>query len=145
VVVDTPATLHHSTSPTATHFVSMAQATGKMELESKGAYVSDAGPPVPPKALPALPKDPHTQLRNRRPQPPPKDQKVLPLPPSLKPLPQLPPNRDTSPNYRTTLFWVLGFCVWFLIIVVMLPVIMERDAMPGFNRWLRKFWRSLLA
>jgi hypothetical protein len=29
--------------------------------------------------------------------------------------------------------------VWFLLIVVLLPVITEKDAMPGFNKWLRSF------
>jgi hypothetical protein len=35
---------------------------------------------------------------------------------------------------------VLGFAVWFAVVVVMLPVVMEREAMVGMNAWLRKRW-----
>ncbi|KAF2688857.1 hypothetical protein K458DRAFT_154031 [Lentithecium fluviatile CBS 122367] len=110
----------------------MAQSTRKDE----------AGPPVPPKALPPLSTKLPTGLRSRRPQPPPKDQKLPPLPPTSKALSELPPGGAL--DYRATLLWVLGFCVWFVVIVVMLPVIMERDVMPGFNRWLRQSWRLML-
>jgi hypothetical protein len=35
--------------------------------------------------------------------------------------------------------WVLGFVVWFVVVVVMLPVVMEREAMIGVNAWLRRW------
>lgn len=54
----------------------------------------------------------------------------------LKPLP-IPPKSSTL---QLTLLWVAAFFVWFLLIVVLLPVVTEKDAMPGFNRWLRE-WR----
>jgi hypothetical protein len=50
-----------------------------------------------------------------------------------KPLPAPP----LSFTLRSTLLWIAAFCVWFLLIVVLLPVITEKDAMPGFNKWLR--------
>jgi hypothetical protein len=34
--------------------------------------------------------------------------------------------------------WIAGLCLWFLTIVILLPIITERDAMPGFNQWLRR-------
>lgn len=56
----------------------------------------------------------------------------------FKPLPA-PPRRHLL---RYTLYWIAGFCLWFLFIVVLLPVITEKDAMPGFNRWLRSPFRT---
>jgi hypothetical protein len=90
---------------------------------------------VPPK--PSL-----SQRRGRStPKPP---QQLKPLPPvpqspsvtEWKPLPR-PPERA---RLGTTLLWVLGFAVWFAVVVLMLPVVMEREAMVGVNAWLRKRW-----
>ncbi|KAF2855209.1 hypothetical protein T440DRAFT_206220 [Plenodomus tracheiphilus IPT5] len=101
-------------------------------------FQQDKGPPVPPK--PDNPYSPNHGL--------PSESSALlkPLPPvpsdrhagvtrdfEIKPLP-LPPQ---SLSLKRTLYWILGFCLWFLLIVVLLPVITERDAMPGFSRWLR--------
>ena len=63
-----------------------------------------------------------------------------------KPLPAAPvaPVTPTTLNYRSTLLWMVFFCVWFLLIVVLLPCIMERDAMPGLNRWLRRWVHDLI-
>jgi hypothetical protein len=127
----------------------MARSTNQNKKTLGVADVFEAGPPVPPKHYVVRSSQSiqsTQQLRNRRPPPPPpRDHKPLPVLPSSKPLPDLPsPGSDARLNYRTTLLWVLGFCVWFLVIVVMLPVIMERDAMPGFNRWLRQCWASIL-
>jgi hypothetical protein len=77
---------------------------------------------VPPK--PSL-----SQRRGRLPPKPPQQLKPLPpVPPSpavteWKPLPR-PPERA---RLGTTLLWVLGFAVWFVAVVVMLPVVMERE------------------
>ena len=43
-----------------------------------------------------------------------------------------------APNYVKTMILVAGFGVWFLVIVVLLPIITEKDAMPGFNKLLRR-------
>ena len=102
--------------------------------------------PKPDSPLPSLP-----QRRGMRPLLPPKQSKPLPPIPRYKHidfLGQGPLQSKTLPrspsnlNLTTTLLWVAGFCLWFLLIVVLLPVIMEKDAMPGFNRWLRKWWWS---
>ncbi|KAH7073626.1 hypothetical protein BKA63DRAFT_566816 [Paraphoma chrysanthemicola] len=53
-----------------------------------------------------------------------------------KPLPAPP----ASVSFRSTLLWIAGFVLWFLLIVVLLPVVTEKDAMPAFNRWLRNIW-----
>jgi len=106
----------------------------------------DQGPPVPPKTLStgntirsikrvATPKPLKLQSHS----------KPLPAVPRLsvtssvtkeqqtKPLPAPP----KSATLQLTLLWVAAFCVWFLLIAVLLPVITEKDAMPGFNKWLR--------
>lgn len=64
----------------------------------------------------------------------------------LKPLPAPPvaPVTPATVNYRSTLLRMAFFCVWFLLIVLLLPVIMERDAMPGLNRWLKRWIHELL-
>lgn len=99
-------------------------------------------PPEPP-----LPLDPNRET------------KPLPSPPCLvvselvaskclpsKPLPAAPvaPVTPTTVNYRSTLLWMAFFCVWFLLIVLLLPLIVERDAMPGLNRWLRRWVHDLI-
>ncbi|KAF1952000.1 hypothetical protein CC80DRAFT_596917 [Byssothecium circinans] len=108
----------------------------------------DVGPPVPPKADVAAPDHVNqAQIRQRRPQPPPKDSKPLPSISNIasKPLPDQPAiGESVKVDYRTTILWIVGFCIWFLLIVVLLPIIMERDAMPGFNRILRKQTRSVI-
>jgi hypothetical protein len=102
------------------------------------------------KRLPPKPPLPPGPIRETKP---------LPSPPYLtssglvaskclpsKPLPA-PPVVCVTPatvNYRSTLIWMVFFCVWFLLIVLLLPVIMERDAMPGLNRWLRSWVHDLI-
>ena len=88
-----------------------------------------------------------------------RETKPLPSPPCLtptepvglkclpsKPLPAPPvaPVTQTTVNYRSTLLWMAFFCVWFLLIGLLLPVIMERDAMLGLNLWLRRWVHELL-
>ncbi|KAF1844829.1 uncharacterized protein K460DRAFT_405108 [Cucurbitaria berberidis CBS 394.84] len=105
------------------------------------------GPPVPPK-----PNNTNSSLApTRRVYPPEIRQRLKPLPPvpslgrqaalglgdsGSKPLPETP----KGIGYGTIVLGITGFCVWFVLIVVLLPVITEKDAMPGFNRWLRS-WR----
>jgi hypothetical protein len=96
------------------------------------------GPPVPPKlnAQPSL-----SQRRGIGPLDPPKQLKPLPpVPqsdvPGSKPLPR-PPQRV---KLGATVLWIGAFAVWFLLIVAMLPVVMERDAMIGLNAWLWAWW-----
>jgi hypothetical protein len=126
--------------------------TASMSIEFSGAkdlrhrYVprNANAPPVPPKSSDS------STTRGRghaRPQSA-RLQKPLPLYPPLygkrskgdeslhKPLPQPP----FGSSFKNILLWVGGFCVWFIIIVLLLPVILEEDAMPGLNRWLRSFW-----
>ncbi|KAF2711058.1 hypothetical protein K504DRAFT_500992 [Pleomassaria siparia CBS 279.74] len=67
--------------------------------------------------------------------------KPLPKPP-IKPLPAV-PDQSVS-RFLLTLSWILGFAVWFLLVVVLLPVIMERDAMPGLNTLLRNWVHNVL-
>jgi hypothetical protein len=43
-----------------------------------------------------------------------------------------------TPNYVKTVILIAGFGIWFLVIVVLLPIITEKDAMPGFNKILRR-------
>ncbi|KAF2640622.1 hypothetical protein P280DRAFT_517986 [Massarina eburnea CBS 473.64] len=111
----------------------------------------DIGPPVPPKEHIAASGNTKTlaEIRQRRPLPLLKIEKPLPSAPAIavsKPLPVPPSSRQEGKvNYRTTLLWIGGFAVWFLLVVVLLPVIMERDAMPGFNRFLRQKLHSLIA
>jgi hypothetical protein len=50
--------------------------------------------------------------------------KALPLPP-------------VEVKVWTTVLWVLGFGVGFLVVVVLLPVVVEREAMVGVNGWLK--------
>jgi hypothetical protein len=100
-----------------------------------------------------LPPEPPLSLDPNR------ETKPLPSPPCLisselvaskclpsKPLPAAPAAPVTPPtvNYRSTLLWLAFFCVWFLLIVLLLPLIMEKDAMPGLNRWLRRWVHDLI-
>jgi hypothetical protein len=96
------------------------------------------GPPVPPKSST---KQSLSQRRGVVPPQPPRQLKPLPPVPQLqsieaKPLPRLPDRLKLG----TTAFWFAAFAVWFLLIVVMLPVVMEREAMIGVNTWLRGWW-----
>src|SRR5689334_13907767 len=94
-------------------------------------------PPVPPKESGQISETSHTRIRQRRPHPPPKDDKPLPNAPQWKPLPAPPSGvRDSKPNHQITLLWLVGFFVCFLLIVVLLPVIMEREAMINTNAYL---------
>jgi hypothetical protein len=58
-----------------------------------------------------------------------------------KPLPSPP----KSPILRQTMLWIMAFSLWFILIVILLPVITEKDAMPGFNKWLRNWstWKAV--
>lgn len=91
-------------------------------------------PPPAQKPLPAPPRhDPPIAITSKK------------LPP--KPLPDLPGTETTARrlDYQKTLLWLFGFVLWFLLIAVLLPVITERDAMPGFNRSIRTWIRRLLS
>lgn len=104
-------------------------------LRNRRPQASLDGPPVPPK--PGI-KLSLSQRRGVTPPQPPKQLKPLPPVPRFgpfesKPLPQIPENV----NIGTTALWIVAFVVWFLLIVVMLPIIMEREAMIGVNAWLR--------
>jgi len=78
---------------------------------------------LPPDLLKSLPLVPKTRCDNRS-----RITEAI-----YKPLP--PPPRNAL--VRNTLYWITGFCLCFLLIVVLLPVITEKDAMPGFNQWLQ--------
>ena len=119
---------------------------GDQYVRNRKPRTQEQGPPVPPKTLStgntiqstkraAAPK-PLNLHSHSKPLP---SVPQLPVPTSVteeqqtKPLPAPP----KSATLRLTLLWVTAFCVWFLLIVVLLPVITEKDAMPGFNKWLR--------
>ena len=114
---------------------------GDQHVRNRKPRPQDQGPPVPPKTLSnsikraAAPK-PLSLHAHTKPLP---SVPSLPLVASVteeqqaKPLPA--PPKDST--LRLTLLWVAAFCIWFLLIVVLLPVITEKDAMPGFNKWLR--------
>jgi hypothetical protein len=73
-----------------------------------------------------------------------KEQPSKPLPPTpadLKPLPPPP----VGYILKTTSFWITGFCLWFMLIVIMLPVITEKDAFPGLNTWIGKLCSDAFA
>jgi hypothetical protein len=93
-------------------------------------------PPVPPKPGRTLPSLPAKQLSKPLPSiPHPREKGNSRNDKSIeKPLPS-PPN---SLSLKSTSIWIAGLCLWFVAIVVLLPVITEKDAMPGFNQWLRK-------
>jgi hypothetical protein len=115
-------------------------------LRSRKAHTTNNAPPVPPKDNPKAttssrglaafpPISPNLNERSK-PLPPIPRPAVIRERSSSKPLPA-PPRISIL---RSTLLWVGGFCVWFLLIVLLLPVVMEKDAMTGVNRWLRKIW-----
>ncbi|KAF2118664.1 hypothetical protein BDV96DRAFT_642847 [Lophiotrema nucula] len=90
------------------------------------------GPPVPPKHY-TKPLPPAPILN-------PSVEKALPP----KPLPLPPTQTALTSSLRGTLLWAAAFLIWFLAVVVLLPVVTERDAMPGFNRWLRDMMHRML-
>ncbi|KAF2024711.1 hypothetical protein EK21DRAFT_117480 [Setomelanomma holmii] len=121
------------------------QALGEDELRRRKLRSSSHGPPVPPKHQ----NNPDLSRPGQQPPVPPPEQheRHKPLPPApratyfleqfdLKPLPPPP----ASVSIRTTTLWIAGFVLWFVLIVVLLPVITEKDAMPSFKRWLRSVW-----
>ncbi|KAF2443413.1 hypothetical protein P171DRAFT_486146 [Karstenula rhodostoma CBS 690.94] len=57
-----------------------------------------------------------------------------------KPLPRIP----WRPDYRRTFLWIGGLGVWFLLVVLLLPVFLEGDALPRLNRTLRSHLALLL-
>ena len=99
------------------------------------------GPPVPPKSVsaqaPSL-RSPTRLTTKSLPPAPGLDKRTKTI--RARPLPPLPKGF----RVKTTLLWVAGFCVWFLLIVILLPIITEKDAMPGFNRWLRQLYSRAL-
>ncbi|KAF2627080.1 hypothetical protein BU25DRAFT_68591 [Macroventuria anomochaeta] len=114
--------------------------SGSHTLRNRKLQTNLDGPPVPTKldTKPSLFQRRGLQLPD-----PPRQLKPLPavpLPDSVeyKPLPRPP----ESIKLGTTLLWIAGFAVWFMVVVVMLPVIMEREAMIGVNAWLRGKWRD---
>jgi hypothetical protein len=75
----------------------------------------------------------------------------LPRPPrpnSIKPLPQKPlpdpPARPRKEKLTSTILIVFGLLIWFLAIVTLLPIILEREAMPGLNKFLRQIAGTVL-
>ncbi|KAJ4983656.1 hypothetical protein SVAN01_10867 [Stagonosporopsis vannaccii] len=108
-------------------------------------------PPVPPK--PSSPTSISTSIsssslsRRRGRLPPSTPVQLKPLPPTPlsedrdgKPLPELP---TTGVKWRATALWVLGFGAWFAVIVLMLPVIMEREeVLGGMRGWIRAVFLS---
>ena len=114
-------------------------------------------PPVPPKdsARATATTTMASMVRQRRPPPldevPLKELKALPpLPPNksldhstqavFKPLPAVP--REL--NGKSTLIWITGLMVWFFLVILLLPVFLEAEAMPGMNRILRRWGTTLL-
>ncbi|KAF2464611.1 uncharacterized protein BDR25DRAFT_95829 [Lindgomyces ingoldianus] len=95
-----------------------------------------SSPPLPNSAKrKPLPSIPHST--------PPDHQHHKALPP--KPLPDVPDEDSQTQklDYRILGLWIGGFGIWFLAIVVLLPVVTERDAMPGLNRLLKAwFYRA---
>jgi len=90
-------------------------------------------PPVPPKPVRHDPQHQKTTEQSTKPLPP--------TPTDLKPLPPPP----IGSVLKTISFWVTGFCLWFMLIVIMLPFITEKDAFPGLNRWFRMLLSNVLA
>ncbi|EMD87572.1 hypothetical protein COCC4DRAFT_134471 [Bipolaris maydis ATCC 48331] len=118
------------------------------QIRNRRPFLDSEGPPVPPKPYASnTPSTTHHRLAavtwaHQ-------DATSKPLPPvpgrrpsrgavrrvESKPLPR-PPQSSTL---QSTFLWILGFAVWFLVIVILLPVITEKDAMPGLNRRLRNW------
>ncbi|KAF2731424.1 hypothetical protein EJ04DRAFT_10485 [Polyplosphaeria fusca] len=99
----------------------------------------DSGGDLRSRRAPAVPPKDQIKPRPRKPtlgsvQPTPLNKSLPP-----KPLPKIPPPQSTArtTGLRTFALVLVGFCLWFLVIVLLLPVITERDAMPAMNRWLR--------
>ena len=121
-------------------------------LRNRRPAAVDERPPVPPKqkSSPTLPTKCSLSLSRRR------GLRIPELPKQMKPLPPVPqshaeedvvwpglkplPRPPAKLHIGTTALWVAGFVVWFLLVVVMLPVIVEREAMISMNAWLRR-WR----
>ena len=100
------------------------------QLRVRKPRLRKEGPPVPPK------EDRGVHLHNKPLPPTPglKDTDEVPRRDVyVKPLPRPPQNL----NLRATCLWIALFAVWLLLIVLLLPVITEKDAMPSFHRWLR--------
>jgi len=52
-----------------------------------------------------------------------------------KPLPDL-PSSITGVKWKATALWVLAFAVWFAVVVVVLPVVLEREeVLRGLRGW----------
>ena len=107
-------------------------------LRNRRQQLNSDGPPVPPKPSTKLSL---SQRRGLALPAPPEQLKPLPPTPQLewnesKPLPRPP----TGFKLGTTVLWFVAFAAWFLLIVVMLPIILEREAMIGVNVWLRERW-----
>jgi hypothetical protein len=101
------------------------------------------------KRLPLLPPSRSIPDREAKPLPSPpchtsRNSHADSLPSKPLPVPPVAPVTRTTVDYRSALLWAVFFCVWFLLIVLLLPVIMERDAMPGLNRWLRSWVHDLM-
>ncbi|KAL6707110.1 hypothetical protein ACN47E_004862 [Coniothyrium glycines] len=125
----------------------MEEMSGTQYLRLRQTHYNRKGPPVPRKFDTAAPSTKHAPTTGRQPQ-----HKPLPLPPFqdqicsdtinrsiLKPLPP-PPNHFALGQ---TLLWVAGIATWFLLIVLLLPIVTEKDAVPSLNRWLRNFGHAL--
>lgn len=120
------------------HFTMSSDGPASCNLRNRRQQSIADGPPVPPKPSKKLSL---SQRRGLVPPEPPKQLKPLPpvpqlLPTESKPLPRLPYKLKLG----KTALWFAVFAVWFVLIVVMLPIIMEREAMIGVNAWLRGWW-----
>lgn len=78
--------------------------------------------PLPPVPVPALPL---------------KDASLAPG----KALPEIP----WQPDYAGTILWVAGLALWFIGVVLLLPVVLKGDALPGLNQVVRRLWGWALA
>ncbi|OAG01737.1 uncharacterized protein CC84DRAFT_1221221 [Paraphaeosphaeria sporulosa] len=59
---------------------------------------------------------------------------------TTKPLPGIP----WRPDYKGTILWIAALGIWFLLVVLLLPVLLEADALPGLNKILRNWSIALL-
>lgn len=61
-----------------------------------------------------------------------------PLPP--KPLPELPSDELNPRQHFKTLLYLGAIVIWFLAIVLLLPIVTEKNHMPRLNKLLRELF-----
>lgn len=121
----------HVTTQHPTHSTTPSTSTPNMSTTLRARrprpLTFPAGPPVPPKparaatlpaqrqmkALPHIPQDDYHESS---------ETKALPPPPTSE-------EERLHLKITTTLLWILGFTVWFVLIVLLLPVVLERDVL----------------